>query len=170
MASFLYAERISAGWRFYILWVAMGILGWLIGVALEFIIFQNINLLFAVPFSGIAQGWVIGRHEPVWMLFGTGTAVAWWLGYGITWRILDFMSLPTLADLALISLFSGALVGIPQWLVLNSEIKAIRWWWILLSAINHFLIIPAFITGAVLMRFVESFDKYMKPKTEEITE
>lgn len=170
MASFLYEERISAGWRFYILWVVMGLLGWLSGLALEFIIFQNVNLLFAVPFSGIAQGWVIGRHEPVWILFGVGTAIAWWIGYGITAQILGFMGLPTLAELALISLFGGALVGIPQWLVLNSQIKAISWWWILISAINHLLIIPAFITGAVLMKFVESFDKYINTNTEEITE
>lgn len=161
MGAFLYAERISAGWRFYLLWLVMGILGWLSGIALEFIIFQRINLFLAVPLSGAATGWVIGRHEPVWILFSIGTAIAWWLGFGISAQILGFMGLPTLADLALIGLFAGAFVGIPQWLILNSENKSIGWWWILFSALNHFLIFPAFITGAVLMRFVEPFDKYI---------
>ena len=58
MASFFNAERVEAGWRFFILWTITNLLGLGIGAAIELFLFKQINGNIAVFLAAIGQAWL----------------------------------------------------------------------------------------------------------------
>lgn len=162
MASFLMSERIYGGWRFIALWIVSSTLGFAIGAGIEWLLFGNINLFIAVSLATISEGWVAGRHEPVWALYSGGGVIGWVLGALVGYQIVGMTPLPLIANLMLVGFVGGIISGILQWFALSVEIKAVGWWWILVSGFSKALVIPGIISGLVLSRFMRDHSPYIE--------
>lgn len=155
MASFFEAERNQAGWRFGLLWIVMSLLGFGVGLGLEWLLFGNtINLYLAVPLAGVAQGWVLNRHISIYIPWAGSTAIIWWIGAFITETIVSRVLVDSsiFVQLGIVTVIVGALVGIGQWYFIKEWLPSIGVWWIVIAAISWQL--PGIITGLVLTPFV----------------
>lgn len=154
MASFFEAERNQAGWRFGLLWIVMTLIGFNLGLALEFLLFSNINLYLAVPLAALPQGWVLNRHISIYIPWAASTAIVWCLGAFVT-RTIVLAILPEpnwLLELGIVTVVAGILAGILQWFFMREWLPSIGIWWIVIGAISWQL--PGIISGLVLTPFV----------------
>lgn len=156
MASFLLKERVHVGWRFLVLWLALTNIGFVVGLGIEFALFQSVNTAIAILLTAFLQAWVLDRHLPIAVLWTIGTVVFWWIGAFASIQIIG-MATPDVnivARVGFISLLGGVLIGIPQWLLLREWIPQVRWWWLGVSALSWLGIVP----GLALMRYIERFE------------
>jgi hypothetical protein len=154
MASFFEAERNQAGWRFGLLWIVMTLIGFGVGLGIEWLLFPNVNLYFAVPIAGVAQGWVLNRHISIYIPWAGSTAIAWWIGAFVTRTIVSAILIePNLIlELGIVTVVAGLLAGILQWFFIREWLPSVGIWWLVIGAISWQL--PGIISALVLTPFV----------------
>jgi hypothetical protein len=160
MASFFNAERVQAGWRFFVLWMLTNLLGLGIGAAIELFLFKQINGNIAVLLAAIAQAWMINRHVSVFIPWATVTVVAWWLASLLGWLIFSMMSVPNpYIPLVVVAVLAGLLAGGLQYLLLK-EWLPIGIWWIAVAALGwlSLTIIPALVLTTILTKDTVSLE------------
>jgi hypothetical protein len=160
MASFYNAERTQAGWRFFVLWMLMTLLGLGIGAGIEFILFRQINGNIAVFLAAIMQAWTLNRHISVYIPWATVTAASWWLASLIGWFVFSMMPMDNLyIRLAIIALIAGLLAGGLQFYLLK-EWLPVGIWWLAVSALNwlSFGIIPALVLTIIISKEAVSLE------------
>jgi hypothetical protein len=150
---FLVAERSHAGWRFWLLFVIMTNVGFFSGLGLEKLLFGYVNVYIAITFSGIGQSWVLSRHFPEWGQWAIASAAGWLVGGLLSARILAIL-IPDISftlNLFVFPLIAGAVMGVPQWLVLRRYLPQVGWWWILISAVGPAIQFPGMVMGAAIV-------------------
>lgn len=154
--SFLETERVTAGWRFFLLWVLMTNVGFLTGIAIELLLFKQVTFYIAILLSAFGQAWVINRHICIYLPWAIGTILFWYLGDLIASNLLSsfFPNANLLFRLIVIAALAGLLAGIPQWFFMRYWLKKIGMWWIPLSSVAWAILLPGIITGFVLMQFI----------------
>jgi hypothetical protein len=160
MASFYNAERIQAGWRFFVLWMLMTLLGLGIGAAIEFLLFKQINGNIAVFLAAIMQAWTLNRHVSVYIPWAAVTAVAWWLASLLGWFAFSMMEMPNpYIPLVVVALVAGLLAGVLQFYLLK-EWLPVGIWWIAVAALTwlSFGIIPAIVLTIILSKEAVSLE------------
>lgn len=160
MASFFNAERIQAGWRFFLLWMLLTLLGLGIGAAIEYFIFKQINGNIAIIFASIAQAWVLNRHISIYIPWAVVAMVAWWIASLIAWPVFGMMRLPhPYIPLAVVALVAGLLAGAIHYFFLK-EWLPIGLWWIAVGALSWLSlgIVPAIVLTIILSKDAISMD------------
>ena len=130
-------KRVSIGP--FLLWVAANLLGWLILAALVTVLpaLKSIRSIFTAPILigvplGLAQ-WLVLRRliplSPLWVLaFPVGWVLSMLVPVAIPaslWQIVDSESAITLTILYIVM---GAVIGLPQWLMLRRRLTKAAWW------------------------------------------
>lgn len=160
MASFFNAERIQAGWRFFLLWQLTTLLGLGIGAAIEFFIFKAINGNIAVVFASILQAWVLNRHVSIFIPWAVPAMVIWWIASLIAWPVFGMMSLPNpYIPLAIVAIVAGLGAGAIHFFFLK-EWLPIGAWWIGIAAFSWLTlgILPAIVLTNILSKDAISMD------------
>jgi hypothetical protein len=160
MASFFNAERIQAGWRFFILWTITNLLGLGIGAAIEFFLFKQLNGNIAVLFSALAQAWTLNRHVSVYIPWATVTVVGWWLASIIGLIIFSMMTAPNdVIPLAVVAVIAGLLSGGLQFYLLK-EWLPVGIWWLAVAAVGWLTltILPAIVLTLILSKDAVSLE------------
>jgi hypothetical protein len=123
----------------FLLWVAANLLGWLVLVALLAALptLKSIRGLFVAPLLigvplGIAQWLVLRRLIPLSPLWVLTLPVGWVLSMLVPvaipaslWQVVDSESTATLT---LLYVVMGAVMGLPQWLMLRRKLLRAAWW------------------------------------------
>jgi hypothetical protein len=160
MASFFNAERVEAGWRFFILWTITNLLGLGIGAAIEFFLFKQINGNIAVFLAAIAQAWTLNRHVSLYIPWAVVSFVGWWLASIISLIIFSMMTAPNeVIPLAVVAVIAGLLSGGLQFYLLK-EWLPVGIWWLAVAAVGWLSlgIIPAIVLTVILSRDAVSLE------------
>jgi hypothetical protein len=160
MASFFNAERVEAGWRFFILWTITNLLGLGIGAAIEFFLFKQINGNIAVFLAAIAQAWTLNRHVSLYIPWAVVSFVGWWLASVIGLIIFSMMTAPNeYVPLAVVAVIAGLLSGGLQFYLLK-EWLPVGIWWLAVAAVSWLSlgIIPAIVLTIILSRDAVSLE------------
>lgn len=180
-------EYESAGWRFWIAWVILTNIGFFGGLAIgrffaglfttdaptsmdlisEAVI---IGAAFAT-LTGLLQGILLQRHDVPREPWTLATGFGWIAGTLIAGLILFQLNPQTdttdwFTWIIPVGFIAGAIVGIPQWLVLRSHLDTIGWWWIIVSAFAWGIFLPGLISGAVLAYFLPE-QEYRRKKRKK---
>jgi hypothetical protein len=160
MASFFNAERIQAGWRFFLLWLIMTLLGLGIGAAIEFFVFKGINGNIAVIFASIAQAWVLNRHISIYIPWAVSAMATWWIVALIVWPLVGMMRVQNpYIPLAIVALLAGLLAGALHYFFMK-EWLPVGVWWIAVAAFSWLSlgIIPGIVLTIILSREAIAMD------------
>jgi hypothetical protein len=183
-------EKEEAGWRFWLAWVILTSIGFFIGLAIgrffARLLIPNpagmsdkigeamiIGAVFAT-LTGLLQGILLQRHTIPRESWTLATGFGWIAGTLLAGLILFALD-PEIntADLFRwvipVGFVAGAVVGIPQWLVMRRHINTIGWWWILVSSIAWGIILPGVINGLVLARLLPKQEPKRRKKQEKQT-
>ena len=170
-------EKQHVGWRFWLSWVIMTNIGFFSGVGLGLFggnlvepqigelldkVIQNAVGGFIIgAFTGLAQGIVLARHQISLLAWIIATSLGWSIGIFIAGTLIfsidntiqsnDFFRWVIPAGF-----IAGAVVGIPQWLVLRQRLSVVSWWWILVSAFGWGIQFPGAISGLALTRLLRT--------------
>jgi hypothetical protein len=183
-------EREEVGWRFWVAWVVLTNIGFFGGLAIgrflaglfvpetvttndrisEAII---VGAVFAT-LVGLLQGILLQRHgvprEP-WTL---ATGFGWIAGTALAAFLLITLNPETnTADwfgwIIPAGIIAGAVVGVPQWLVLRNNLNTIGWWWIIVSSISWGIFLPGVVSGLVLARFLPKQEPQKKRRRKSMS-
>ena len=164
-------EWEQVGWRFWIAWVILTNIGFFGGLVIgrffaglftpETITTSDkigeaiiIGAVFAT-LTGLLQGILLQRHGVPRESWTLATGFGWIAGTLIAALLLFELDPETnTADwfswIIPVGFIAGAIVGIPQWLVLRRHLDTIGWWWILVSSLAWGIFFPGAISGLVL--------------------
>lgn len=123
------------------------------------IIQNSLGALIIGGLTGLAQGPVLKRHgfSAVWWTLATslgwaaGIFLAGYLIFSLDSNIQTNDFFRWIVPAAFIA---GAVVGIPQWVVLRRGLPTVGWWWILVSALGWGIQFPGMLPGFVLTRLL----------------
>jgi hypothetical protein len=179
LRTFFEKEKRQAGWRFWLFWVIMTNMGfftgvWLGGLAASFVepglgqlgdkLFQStVSALIIGGLTGLTQGLVLRRHG----FSGGGWIAATSIGWAVGIFIAGFLIFSLDASIQTNDFFrwvvpaasiAGAVVGIPQWRVLQRRLPHVGWRWILVSAVGWGIQFPGMVPGWALTRSLRLSD------------
>ena len=168
-------ERVEVGWRFWIAWVVLTNIGFFGGLAIgrffaRYLVPDTTSMgdkigeavIIGAVFAtlvGLLQGILLQRHGVPRESWTLATGFGWIAGTLLAGLILFAVDPETnTADwfgwIIPAGFIAGAVVGIPQWLVLRRYLDTIGWWWIIVSSIAWGIFLPGAISGLVLARFL----------------
>jgi hypothetical protein len=175
LRTFLKLEKHQVGWRFWLYWVIMTNLGfflglWIGGIVASFVepgighltdkIIQNtLGALVIGGLTGLAQGLVLRRHGFSGIWWTVATSLGWAVGIFLAGLLIfslnsgiqtnDFFRwvLPA-------AFIAGAVVGVPQWVVLRRSLSSVDLWWIVVNALGWGIQFPGMVPGFVLTRLL----------------
>lgn len=153
IGQFLDNERAHAGWRFWLLFVIMTNVGFFPGLWLEKLLFGEVNAYIGMTFSAIGQSWVLSRHFPERGQWAIASSLGWLVGGLLSTRVLSIL-IPDISftlNLFVFPLIAGAVMGIPQWLVLRRYLPQVGCWWILIGAIGPAIQFPGMVMGGAIV-------------------
>ncbi len=150
---FLAAERISAGWRFWLLFVIATNVGFFPGLGLERLIFGEVNVYIGMTLSGIGESWVLGRHFPERGEWALASAIGWLVGGWLSSLVLARLQpdISFVVHLFVFPIIAGMVMGVPQWWVLRRYLPNVGWWWMLVSAIGPAVQVPGMVMAGVIV-------------------
>ncbi len=181
-------EYESAGWRFLIVWVILTNIGFFAGLAIgrffarlfatespTSIELISEALIIGAAFAtliGVLQGILLQRHDVPREPWTLATGFGWIAGTLVAGLLLFQINPQTdTADfftwVVPVGFIAGAVVGIPQWLVLRRTVDTIGWWWILISAFAWGIFLPGIISGAALAYFLPEQDLRRKKRKKK---
>jgi hypothetical protein len=181
-------EKEEAGWRFWLAWVILSSIGFFTGLAIgrffAGLLIPNpagmsdkigeaviIGAVFAT-LTGLLQGILLQRHGIPRESWTLATGFGWIAGTLLAGVIL-FTFDPEIDTADLVrwlmpaGFIAGAVVGIPQWLVMRRHVGTIGWWWILVSSIAWGVILPGVINGLVLARLLPKQEPKRRAKKKK---
>jgi hypothetical protein len=175
LQTFFAMEKQKAGWRFWLFWVIMTNIGFFLGVGIGAImanfvepgmgqladkLIQNtLGASIIGGLTGLAQGVVLRRHGFNGTWWTVATSLGWALGIFIAGYFIlsldnSIQSNDFFRWILPAAFIAGAVVGIPQWVVLRRGLPSAEWWWILVSALGWGIQLPGMFPGWVLMRLL----------------
>jgi hypothetical protein len=158
----------NSGWSFWWQWVLATNLGWFPGIALGLwaasllpesatVARACVAAAVAAALFGGTQAFVLSGFLPRVRGWWFSTFIGWTVGVGLAELALVWvpLSLPPLAESAVVAFIAGAVVGLPQAWALMTETT--RWpWWPVVSAVGWGALFPGAIPGIVLARLVRT--------------
>ena len=175
MKSFFELEKKQAGWRFWLLWVIMTNIGFFLGLWLgnifvglvesstsqlaDKLIQNTLGALIIGCLTGLSQGLVLRRHGFSGVWWTVATSLGWAVGIFIAGFLIFTLDSRIQTNdffrwIVPAAFIAGAVVGIPQWVVLRRSLPSVEWWWLLVSAFGWGIQFPGMVPGLVLTRLL----------------
>ena len=173
LQTFFELEKQQVGWRFWLFWVIMTNIGFFLGVWVggifaglvepgisqlgDKLIQNTLSGLIIGGLTGLTQALVLRRHGFSGGGWTIATAIGWAAGIFIAGYLIFSLD-PTIKTndffgwIVPASFIAGAVVGIPQWVVLRKGKSPIGWWLILVSTFGWGIQFPGMVPGIVLTR------------------
>ena len=173
LQTFFELEKQQAGWRFWLFWVIMTNIGFFLGLWLSGVVASLVELglgqlgnkliqntlsgLIIGGLTGLTQGLVLRRHGFSGGWWTVATSIGWAAGIFIAgYLILSLDATIQTNDffrwVVPAAFIAGAVVVIPQWMLLRRRLPSVGWWWILVSAFGWGIQFPGMFPGLILTR------------------
>ena len=161
---FLALEKERVGWRFWVCWVLATNLGFFPGLAIGNWLSASAPEPYASAIVGgsfgalvgVAQWRVLRRHIEPCHQWAAGTAIGWSLGAALGAILMGWFAPDAppggVIWVVFIGFFAGAVVGIPQRLVLQAFGPELPRAWVPISSLAWGVFFPGAISGLVLAR------------------